>query len=74
MLFWRATASHPLARLALVDGSTVRVAGRRRAFQLALPRIVPTFVVDYEDGDQGRTRDQEPGTKDQKTCAASPVS
>jgi len=61
MLFCRTTAEQPLARLALVDGSLVRVAGRRD-FQLALPNIVPAFFADY------RT------TKDQTACAASPVS
>src|SRR6185295_1396047 len=42
MLFCRTTPKQPLARLALVDGSMVRVAGRRDC-QLALRRIVPAF-------------------------------
>jgi hypothetical protein len=85
MLFCRTTASHPIARLGLVDGSMVLVAGRRD-FQLALPRVVPDFSADYgtEDKermrneplirDQARTKDQALGTKDQPTCVASPVS
>ena len=45
MLFCRATAERPIARLALVDGSTVRTVGRR-GFQLALPRAVPDLHLD----------------------------
>ena len=69
MLFCRTTPDHQAARLAIVDGSLVRVAGRRD-LQLALPRIVPSFAVDYatEDDertkDQGLTRDQGLRTKD----------
>ena len=45
MLFCRATAERPIARLALVDGSTVRTVGRR-GFQFALPRAVPDLHLD----------------------------
>jgi hypothetical protein len=73
MLFCRTTPEQPLARLALVDGSLVRAAGRRH-FELELPGIVPAFSANYETEDQGRTEDQEPRTKDQNKCVASPVS
>jgi hypothetical protein len=70
MLFCRTTPDHQVARLAIVDGSMVRVAGRRD-FQLALPRVVPSFAADYatedQDQDQGprtRTKDQALRTKD----------
>ena len=45
MLFCRATADRPIARIALVDGSIVRTAGRR-GFHLALPRVVPDLHAD----------------------------
>jgi len=45
MLFCRATAERPIARLALVDGSIVRTAGRR-GFQLELPQTVPDLHLD----------------------------
>jgi hypothetical protein len=78
LLFCRTTADHPVARVALVDGSFVRVAGRRD-FQLALPRVAPDFYWTEDQGlatkDQGpRTKDQGPRTKDHFPCAASPVS
>jgi hypothetical protein len=85
MLFCRTTADHPVARVALIDGSLVRRAGRRE-FQLALPRVAPDFYWTQDQGlrtqdsgprttDQGpRTTDQDPRTKDQLPCAASPVS
>jgi hypothetical protein len=79
MLFCRTTANQTVARLGLVDGSMVRVAGRRD-FQLALPCIVPAFAADYETEDRARTsgrartKDVGLGTKDHKTCVVSPVS
>jgi hypothetical protein len=45
MLFCRTTADRPIARIALVDGSIVRTAGRR-GFALALPRLVPDLHAD----------------------------
>ena len=45
MLFCRMTGDRPIARLAIVDGSVVRTAGRR-GFHLALPRPVPDLHVD----------------------------
>jgi len=45
MLFCRATADRPIARIAIVDGSIVRTAGRR-GFHLALPRVVPDLHAD----------------------------
>ena len=45
MLFCRMTSDRPIARLAIVDGSVVRTAGRR-GFHLALPRPVPDLHVD----------------------------
>ena len=63
MLFCRTTPDHQVARLAIVDGSLVRVAGRRD-LQLALPRIVPSFAVDYATEDDERTMDQGLRTRD----------
>ncbi|HXI31408.1 MAG TPA: alginate lyase family protein [Vicinamibacterales bacterium] len=45
MLFCRVTADRPISRVALVDGSLVRTAGRR-GFHLALPRLVADLHVD----------------------------
>jgi heparinase II/III-like protein len=45
LLFCRVTAERPIARLALVDGSLVRTAGRR-GFHLALPRPAPDLHLD----------------------------
>src|SRR5438270_552851 len=45
MLFCRVTSDRPVARVALVDGSLVRTAGRR-GFHLALPRVVPDLHLD----------------------------
>ncbi len=78
MLFYRATPDCPIARLALVDGSIVRTPGHD-GFQLDLHDVVRDYFADLRTKDQGRTegpgrtKNQEPGTKDQ-TCAASPVS
>jgi hypothetical protein len=60
MLFYRSTAAQPIAMAALVDGSIVRVSGRRE-FQLALPRRADSHLADFADlagqkiaiGDQG---------------------
>jgi hypothetical protein len=60
MLFYRATAAQPIAMAALVDGSMLRVSGRRE-FQLALPRREHAYFSDF-------------GTKDPSLCVASPVS
>ena len=46
MLFVRVGGDRPVARLAMVDGSLVRTAGRR-GFQLALPRAVPHLHLDF---------------------------
>jgi hypothetical protein len=54
MLFCRTTADRTISRVALVDGSIVRVSGRRD-FQLALPRREPTF---FSDGEGAEVRDQ----------------
>jgi hypothetical protein len=70
MLFWRATREGAVTRLALVDGSMVRGAGRR-GFHVALPRIEPDFFIDRPQI-QAETRHQEPRTKD--PCAVLPVS
>ena len=48
MLFYRSTAAQPIAVAALVDGSMIRVSGRRE-FQLALPRREDTFFADVGD-------------------------
>jgi len=48
MLFYRSTAAQPIAVAALVDGSMIRVSGRRE-FQLALPRREDTFFADFGD-------------------------
>ncbi|HEY2908069.1 MAG TPA: alginate lyase family protein [Vicinamibacterales bacterium] len=45
MLFCRVAEPRRVTRLALVDGSLVRTSGRR-AFQLALPRVVPDLHLD----------------------------
>jgi len=66
LLFHRATADSAVDRLAFVDGSFARAAGRR-GFDITLPQIVPAFFSDA-------SRDQRPQTKDQEACAASPVS
>jgi hypothetical protein len=63
MLFCRTTPDHPVARLAIVDGSMMRIAGRRD-FRLALPRIVPSFAADYATEDGERTKNQGLRTKD----------
>ena len=46
LLFCRVTGDRPVARVALVDGSVLRTAGRR-GFQLALPRVVPDLHIDF---------------------------
>jgi heparinase II/III-like protein len=46
MLFCRVTGDRPVARVALVDGSLLRTAGRR-GLQLVLPRVVPDLHVDF---------------------------
>jgi len=46
MLFCRVTGDRPVTRVALVDGSLLRTAGRR-AMQLVLPRVVPHLHVDF---------------------------
>ena len=66
VLFYRTTAESPVASLGLVDGSLARAAGRR-GFDLTLPEVVPVFFSD-------RTTNQELRTKDNRSCAASPVS
>ena len=71
MLFHRSTLDRPIARLALVDGSTARAAGCR-GFDVTLPGVAPDFFGDFGTQDTGRTRHQEARTKDQ--CAALPVS
>jgi hypothetical protein len=67
MLYCRTTLDHPVARLAMVDGSTVRVAGRRD-FQLSFPRSIPAFAADYTTRGSERTeqwtRDHGLRTKD----------
>jgi hypothetical protein len=60
MLFYRTTATQPIAMAALVDGSMLRVSGRRE-FELALARREPAHFSEF-------------GTKDQPICVASPVS
>jgi hypothetical protein len=61
MLFCRATAERAISCVALVDGSLVRVSGRR-AFQLALPRREAAF---FSDGEGAGVRDQGlAGTRD----------
>jgi hypothetical protein len=56
MLFYRSTAAQPIAMAALVDGSIVRVAGRRE-FQLALPRCEEAHFASFDRQGRG-TRDQ----------------
>jgi hypothetical protein len=74
MLFYRATLDHPITRLALVDGSLARAAGRH-GFDVALPRLAPAFLTNVGTNDQGPTaNDQRPETRDQRPCAALPVS
>jgi hypothetical protein len=63
MLFCRTTPDHQVARLAIVDGSMVRIAGRRD-FRLALPRSVPSFAADYAAEGGERTKNQGLRTKD----------
>jgi hypothetical protein len=46
MLFCRVGGDRPVARLAMVDGSLVRTAGRR-GLQFALPRVVPDLHLDF---------------------------
>ena len=70
MLFYRSTVDSPIARLALVDGSLARAAGRR-GFDVTLPDVVPAFFCD-------RTKNLEPQNLEPRTkapsCAALPVS
>jgi hypothetical protein len=46
LLFCRVTGDRPVARIALVDGSMVRTAGRR-GLQLVLPQVVPDLHLDF---------------------------
>ena len=46
MLFCRVAGDRPVARLAIVDGSVVRTAGRR-GFLLALPHRAPDLHLDF---------------------------
>jgi hypothetical protein len=46
MLFCRVGGDRPVARLAMVDGSLVRTAGRQ-GLQFALPRVVPDLHLDF---------------------------
>jgi hypothetical protein len=64
MLFCRSTAAGRLDRIAMVDGSMVRTAGRRDV-HLGLPQDAPSIFW---------TRDQGLSAEDQHPCAASPVS
>jgi Heparinase II/III-like protein/Heparinase II/III N-terminus len=87
MLFYRSTLDQPFTRVAIVDGSFARAAGRR-GFDVTLPEIVPAFFFDGTNGErrttngEPRTTNLEPRTtnverqttKDQQPCAASPVS
>jgi hypothetical protein len=79
MLFYRSTPQCAVSRLALVDGSIVRAAGRR-GFHLDLHGVVPDYFADFDvtdqgrTGDEGRTWNQDPRTKDPSTCVASPDS
>jgi heparinase II/III-like protein len=73
MLFYSSTPQRAVSRLALVDGSIVRAAGRR-GFHLDLHSVVPDHFADFDAGDKGRTRNPEPRTKDQERCVASPAS
>ena len=66
MLFYRSTMDRPFSRVAFVDGSLARAANRR-GLDVVLPEVVAAFFTD-------RTRNQEPRTKDQESCAALPVS
>jgi hypothetical protein len=80
MLFYRATAEHPLACLGFVDGSLARAAGRR-GFDLTLPEVVPAYFYDGTKAERRTTNDEQRTTnherrttKDHAPCAASPVS
>ena len=64
MLFYRSTPERPMTRVALVDGSLARAAGRR-GFDVSLPKAVPAFFSDQTANHQPRTKAQ---------CAASPAS
>ena len=52
VLFCRVTGDRPVARIALVDGSLVRTAGRR-GIQLVLPGMVPDLHVDFSADARG---------------------
>jgi len=49
MLFWRAGGDRPIACLAIVDGSIVRMTGRR-SFLLTVPRIASDLHLDCSAG------------------------
>jgi hypothetical protein len=70
MLFYRATAERRVSRLALVDGSIVRVAGSR-GFLLDLHHVAPDYSADFRIADHGRSQGRRP---EDPSCAASPVS
>jgi hypothetical protein len=63
MLFYRATADRAISRLALVDGSIVRVPGRRE-FQLALPSRQDTYFSDFDEQGSGTTGQGLAGIRD----------
>ena len=71
MLFYSATAERRVSRLALVDGSIVRVAGSR-GFLLDLHDVAPDYFADFRIADHGRSQGR--GRPEDPSCAASPVS
>jgi hypothetical protein len=70
MLFSRTAADGRVTAIAMADGTFVRTPGRGGP-DIALGLTAADF---FWTTDQTRTRDQEPGTKDEIPCVALPVS